>query len=107
MSAGRTYRWLHRVWYDDGRFGWLLLPLSAVYGFVSGCRRLCYRIGLFRTRYVSVPVVVVGNLTAGGTGKTPIVVWLANELRARAYSPGIVSRGYGGKNTDSPTRVGT
>ena len=51
------------------------------------------------------PVIVVGNITAGGTGKTPVVIWLANELRARAYSPGIVSRGYGGSASSAPIRV--
>lgn len=54
---------------------------------------------------MAVPVIVVGNITAGGTGKTPTVIWLARELRARGFSPGIVSRGYGGSKSTSPMRV--
>lgn len=105
MSAGHTYRWIHRVWYGDAVLGWLLLPLSALYWLVSGCRRLLYRLGVLRTRHVAVPVIVVGNITAGGTGKTPTVIWLARELRARGFKPGIVSRGYGGSQSRSPMRV--
>lgn len=105
MSAGVTYRWIHRVWYEDARFGWVLLPLSAVYWLFGLLRRFFYRCGVFKTHRASVPVIVVGNITAGGTGKTPTVIWLARELRARGFSPGIVSRGYGGSKSDSPMRV--
>ena len=102
---GIAYRWIHRVWYEGAGLGWTLVPLSGIYWLVSASRRFLYRSGILRTERLAVPVIVVGNITAGGTGKTPIVAWLANELRARAYSPGIVSRGYGGRNTDSPIRV--
>lgn len=105
MSAGAAYRWIHRVWYGDARFGWLLLPLSGLYWIVTSCRRFFYRSGLFRTHHAPIPVIVVGNITAGGTGKTPIVIWLARELGARSFSPGIVSRGYGGSRSNSPMRV--
>lgn len=105
MSAGATYRWIHRVWYEGAGFGWILLPLSALYWLVSAGRRLLYRVGLLKTHRASVPVIVVGNITAGGTGKTPTVIWLAQALRARNFSPGIVSRGYGGSKSDSPMRV--
>lgn len=105
MSAAAPYRWIHRVWYEGGRFAWTLLPLSGLYWLVSSCRRLLYRCGFLKTHRVSVPVIVVGNITAGGTGKTPTVIWLARELRARGLSPGIVSRGYGGKPSTSPLRV--
>lgn len=105
MGASASYRWIHRVWYEGARFGWLLLPLSGLYWLVTGCRRLFYRSGIFRTHYAPIPVIVVGNITAGGTGKTPTVIWLARELRARGFSPGIVSRGYGGSQSKSPMRV--
>lgn len=105
MSATATYRWIHRVWYEGARFGWVLLPLSVVYWAVSASRRFLYRCGLLKVHRVPVPVIVVGNITAGGTGKTPAAVWLARELRARGFSPGIVSRGYGGTKSKSPMRV--
>ena len=81
------------------------MPLSGLYWLVTSCRRLLYRCGLLKTHRVSVPVIVVGNITAGGTGKTPTVIWLARALRARGFSPGIVSRGYGGISSSTPTRV--
>lgn len=85
--------------------GWVLLPLSGLYWLVSGCRRMLYRLGIFRTSRASVPLIVVGNITAGGTGKTPTVIWLARLLAERGFSPGIVSRGYGGSQSKSPMRV--
>ncbi len=99
------YRWIHRVWYEDGKFGWLLLPLSGCYWLLTSMRRFLYRAGAFKTHRIAVPVITVGNITAGGTGKTPAVIWLSGELRARGFSPGIVSRGYGGRKSDSPMRV--
>ena len=105
MSAPVTYRWIHRVWYENARSGWVLLPLSGLYWFITTIRRFLYRAGVLKVRGVSVPVIVVGNITAGGTGKTPTVIWLARELRARGFSPGIVSRGYGGSKSNSPMRV--
>jgi len=100
-----VYKWIHRVWYENAPSYGLLLPLSGIYWIVIGLRSLCYKLGLFRTRKLSVPVLVVGNITAGGTGKTPITIWLVQELRRRGFSPGIVSRGYGGSKSPSSMRV--
>ena len=105
MSAGTAYSWIHDVWYGNARMGWVLLPLTGLYWLVSGCRRLLYRLGIFRTCRAPVPLIVVGNITAGGTGKTPTVIWLARLLAERGFSPGIVSRGYGGSQSKSPMRV--
>ena len=107
MSNGILYRWIHRVWYEDGRAYWLLLPLTALYALATVVRRWLYDAGVFKSQSAGVPVVVVGNVTAGGTGKTPTTIWLARELEERGFSPGIVSRGYGGSKSDSPMRVDT
>jgi tetraacyldisaccharide 4'-kinase len=105
VSAGPVYNWIHRVWYEDAPSGWLLLPLSGLYWLVLTARKILYSWGLLRTHTASVPVVVVGNITAGGTGKTPTVLWLVEELRDRGFNPGIVSRGYGGSRANSSMRV--
>jgi tetraacyldisaccharide 4'-kinase len=105
VKKGILYNWLQRVWYSDGRLGWLLLPVSGLYWTIVGLRRFLYDNGLFRTHKAAVPVIVVGNITAGGTGKTPTVLWLVESLRARGFSPGIVSRGYGGSQSGTSMRV--
>lgn len=105
MSSKVGYRWIHRVWYHDATGGWLLLPLSGLYGLVSACRRFLYSNGLLPTHQAEVPVIIVGNITAGGTGKTPVVIWLVRELQRYGFSPGIVSRGYGGSQSKSTMRV--
>jgi tetraacyldisaccharide 4'-kinase len=97
--------WIHRAWYGDNGWYRLLLPLSGVYWLLSALRRYCYRVGVLATRRAEVPVIVVGNITAGGTGKTPATVWLANSLAGRGFSPGVVSRGYGGSKAGASMRV--
>lgn len=87
--------WLQRVWYGGARSGIVLVPLAWLFALLEAARRFLYRAGILRTRYVGVPLVVVGNLTAGGTGKTPLTLWLAARLRDQAMRPGIVLRGYG------------
>ncbi len=105
MTRGRIHDWLQRVWYADGRLGWLLLPLSGIFWLVLSTRRFLYDAGIFRTHRAAAPVIIVGNITAGGTGKTPAVVWLVGALRARGFAPGVVSRGYGGSQSGTSMRV--
>jgi len=100
-----VYKWIHRVWYEGGGSYRLLLPLSCLYWLLIGLRRYLYRFGILNTHRAVVPVIVVGNITTGGTGKTPVTIWLARELRERGFSPGIVSRGYGGSKSSSSMRV--
>lgn len=88
---------IEKIWSGQSPLWLLLLPLSGLYGLVSNLIRLSYRLGLRKSWRASVPVVVVGNLTAGGNGKTPVVVWLVEQLQQRGVRVGVVSRGYGGK----------
>ncbi len=99
------YQWIHRVWYEGGAGYHVLLPLSGLYWLIISLRRLMYLCSVFKTSNVGVPVIVVGNITAGGTGKTPVSIWLASALKERGFNPGIVSRGYGGSKSSSPMRV--
>ncbi|MDJ0794602.1 MAG: tetraacyldisaccharide 4'-kinase [Woeseiaceae bacterium] len=105
MSTGTAYRWIHRVWYQNHWSGWLLWPLSGLYWLIISLRRFLYSSGILSTQRPKAPVIIVGNLTAGGTGKTPTVLWLVEQLRARGFKPGIVSRGYGGSQADTSMRV--
>ena len=79
----------------------LLWPLAAVFGAIVATRRALYRAGVLRSERAGVPVVVVGNLTAGGSGKTPLALALAHALAARGRRPGFVTRGYGGSATSA------
>jgi tetraacyldisaccharide 4'-kinase len=87
---------IEAMWYGGAGSVWLA-PLSFLYGAVMGLRSLLYRLGLRHRVRVGVPVVVVGNLTVGGTGKTPLVAWLSQHLAACGMRVAIVSRGYGGR----------
>jgi tetraacyldisaccharide 4'-kinase len=94
-----------RVWYRRHPLALLLLPLSWLYGLATRAapRRLQIRDSAHTA--FSVPLIVVGNITVGGTGKTPLVIWLAQYLRAKGLRPGIVSRGYGGRAKHWPQQV--
>jgi tetraacyldisaccharide 4'-kinase len=90
-------RWLQRQWFEQRRLApalWLLAPLSALYSAVAGYKR-----NNAKPERLPVPVIVVGNITVGGAGKTPLTLWLARQLQARGRHPGIVSRGYGSAGT--------
>jgi tetraacyldisaccharide 4'-kinase len=88
-------RLLTELWYGEPARASLLQPLSWLYGCLVGLRRRAYASGLISAARAGKPVVVVGNLTVGGTGKTPLSIWLARELTAQGLKVGIVSRGYG------------
>lgn len=91
--------WLQKQWAGITPWHALLLPLSLLFGLLAGLRRVVFRLGLRRAVRLPVPVIVVGNITAGGAGKTPLVLWLAETLKKHGLRPGIVSRGYGGRVT--------
>ncbi|HET6552123.1 MAG TPA: tetraacyldisaccharide 4'-kinase [Dyella sp.] len=87
---------LESAWYGTGRAPWWTFPLAALYGALTALRGGLYRLGVLRSVRLPVPVVVIGNLSVGGTGKTPVTIAVADALRRRGHVPGVVSRGYGG-----------
>ncbi|MDD9339669.1 MAG: tetraacyldisaccharide 4'-kinase [Providencia heimbachae] len=93
---------IERIWSGKSWLYILLLPLSILYGLITAVRLIGYKTGLFRSWKAPVPVVIVGNLTAGGNGKTPVVIWLVESLISEGYRVGVVSRGYGGKSNHYP-----
>lgn len=96
---------LVETWRRRGAVSYLLWPLAMLYRAVVAARRTAYRLGWLPVHRFEVPVVVVGNLTVGGSGKTPVVAAIAGFLRLRGYKPGIVSRGYGGRARQWPQAV--
>ena len=84
-------------WYKKSFWLYLLYPFSLIVSYITARRRRKYLKGASETHKSEVPVIVVGNLTIGGTGKTPLVKYIASELLSLGYKPGLVSRGYGGK----------
>ncbi len=105
---------LEQGWYRGGPLPWWTRPLAALYGALGALRRGLYRIGLLRRVRLPVPVIVIGNLSVGGTGKTPLAIAVAEALRGHGLRPGVVSRGYGGSQrepllldeTPEPAQVG-
>lgn len=93
--------WLERHWYRLTPVSFLLVPLSLVFRAAVALRRALYRVGVLKVVRIPVAVIVVGNLTVGGTGKTPLVAWLVDFLRAHGMHPGVVSRGHGGRQRAS------
>ncbi len=95
---------LVNAWYKDARWVKLLRPLSAVFGLVSSTRRK-WQQNSERQYKSALPLIVIGNVTASGTGKTPLVIYLAQQLQELGFKPGIVSRGYGAKPPEYPFAV--
>ncbi len=96
---------LQSVWYGPAWRSLPLWPLALLYRSIIALRAMAYRVGLLRVEHVGVPVIVVGNLTVGGTGKTPVAAWVARQLEARGRRVGVVLRGYGGSHRGAPRVV--
>jgi tetraacyldisaccharide 4'-kinase len=88
---------LLQQWYNPKPWGWLLWPFAQVFSSLVSLRRFCYRKNIFNVYHASVPVIIIGNITVGGTGKTPLVMYFAKLLQQQGYNPGIITRGYKGK----------
>jgi len=96
---------LEAAWYGDARAPWWTRPLAALYSVVIHVRRACYHMGWLRRVQLDAPVIVIGNISVGGTGKTPLTIAVVEALRTQGYRPGVVSRGYGG-NQREPVLLG-
>ena len=92
--------WVHPVWIN-----YLLLPVSWLYALLHGIRALPYRVGIRSPAKPGVPVIVVGAISVGGSGKTPLVIALGRHLRQQGYRPGVISRGYRGQSVAWPRLV--
>lgn len=99
------FRKAPKFWEKRGPTSLLLWPLSWLYGLVLRVRKLIQDIGLVKQKPASVPVIIVGNIRVGGTGKTPIVIALAERLQQLGWNPGIISRGYGSSAQSAPLQV--
>ncbi len=96
---------LQRGWQTPGWLNRILLPVAWIYAGMMWCRRRCYIVGLLKQHRLSVPVVVVGNISVGGTGKTPLVVALVEYLKSAGNSPGVIARGYRGNSAFWPRAI--
>lgn len=94
-------RWFEDHWYKEMYISAMFMPLSMLYVDVIRLRRFLYQIGIFKQTKLPVPVIIVGNITVGGTGKTPLVISLVELLKQQGYKPGVISRGYAGKANQS------
>ena len=97
-------RWLENRWYGAAP-PLLLRPLSLCFGWLVALRRGAYRRGLLSSAHPGVPVIVVGNISVGGTGKTPLVLWLVQQLQADGLRVGVVSRGHGASHPQRAARM--
>jgi len=100
-SQDRT-SYLEKAWYKKSSWLWILWPLSLITKKISEKRLKKFLSGKTKPWKPDIPVIVVGNIVAGGTGKTPFVIWLAKKLTNLGYKPGVISRGYGGKAKKYP-----
>lgn len=92
--------WLTRTWLTRGGCSTALMPVAWIYGAMVQCRKILYQTGLFKSDSVHATVIVVGNIVAGGGGKTPLTIAIVEHLQAAGYSVGIVSRGFGRRSAD-------
>ncbi|MCX8650703.1 tetraacyldisaccharide 4'-kinase [Gilliamella sp. B2779] len=93
---------IEKLWYGKNRLFWLLIPFSLLYGIIAFVRRFLYKMGIFKSWHSPVPIIVIGNLSVGGNGKTPLAISLIEALEAKGLKVGLVSRGYGGKAENYP-----
>lgn len=98
-------RWFEDAWYKEMFISPWFMPFSMFYVDAMRLRRYLYRSGRLESTRLPVPVIIVGNLTVGGTGKTPLVIWMVDFLKQQGFKPGVISRGYAGSTSQSPHAV--
>jgi len=96
---------LDSYWYHKNLVSWLLLPLAGLFCVLRFIRILLFKIGIFKSFKLPVPVIIVGNITVGGTGKTPVIVELCKQLTKQGFKPGVISRGYKGESKSWPVDI--
>lgn len=98
-------RLIERAWYQNHPVKWLLLPLNLLFWLLSALRRVLFKLGVLKQEKLNVPVVIVGNIGVGGNGKTPMVIYLIEQLSKKGLNVGVISRGYGGSKHEEPLLV--
>ena len=94
-----------RAWQRQATWLWLLMPVSWLYALLMILRRQAYKIGIFASYRAPIPVIVIGNITVGGSGKTPLIIALVYHLQQQGIKVGVISRGYGGDSSQMPALV--
>lgn len=100
----KIHNWIQQQWTQHTPWHLVLLPLSWCFGGLVAIRRWLYARNLLKSYQLPVPVIVIGNINVGGAGKTPLVIWLVQQLKAAGFKPGVISRGYGAE-IPSPVNV--
>lgn len=98
-------QFFNKAWRNQAWWLWLLLPVSWLYRIVTWLNKKAYNIGLKNIYYAPVPVIVIGNITVGGSGKTPLIIALVQYLQTKHIQVGVISRGYGGDSHQMPALV--
>ncbi len=96
---------LNQAWYHQKKWIWCLFPLMLLFWMLTTLRKYLYHLNWLKSEHPGIPVIIVGNMSVGGTGKTPVVIALASFLQQNGLKVGILSRGYGGTNKEYPAQV--
>ena len=106
MAVSKSQQFFEDLWYNSPPWWlWFLLPLQWLLRLVVWLRRALYHTHLLKSYHAGVPTIVIGNINVGGTGKTPLAIYLLKLLQQEGYKPGLVTRGYGGQSDTYPLRV--